>query len=95
MNLNNIKKLLNYRNKIELIGSNKLDLKYTTDYDFQVRHIIEAKDNKEKKRIVKHFQNIFQVIENIEKAYITDFKSGLFRGPIRWNHKEQEVVIVR
>jgi hypothetical protein len=85
MNVEKIKTLLNYKN-IELIGSNKLNLKYSTDYDFQDKIII---DNKHKKSVLKHFQNIFKVIGKTDNAFITDFKSGLFlTHPLRWSIDE-------
>ncbi len=84
-----IQNLLNYDGKIELIGSNKLNLKYPTDYDFQVRSYINPKSIKEKKRIRDHFKNIFEVVNKTEKCYITDFKSGIYHGaPIRWEYDD-------
>jgi hypothetical protein len=50
MNVDKSKALLNYKN-IELIGSNKLNYKYNTDYDFQYKTIITCK---RKKNALKH-----------------------------------------
>ena len=88
MNVEDVKQLLNYKNKIELIGSNKLNLKYPTDYDYQVKYIIKPKNVKPRRDIVKHFQNIFKVVSENDKMIITDFKSGIYLGPIRWKHDE-------
>ncbi len=88
MNKAKIKHLLNFKNKIQLIGANKLELKYTTDYDYQVKHIIDPKDINIKKEILKHFQNIFKVASETDKFHITEFKSGMFKGKITWNHDE-------
>ena len=88
MNVNDVKNMLDYNNKIMLIGSNKLNLKYNTDYDYQVKHQINPKNIEERQQIVEHFRNIFNTVKNTKRIKIMEFKSGIFIDKLIWNYDE-------
>jgi hypothetical protein len=83
MKIKQIINALNLYGNIEMIGSNSIkNMKYKTDYDLQEHITIE--NTSDYIIILEKFQHIFNLIENSENIFITDFKSGVFNTyPIR------------
>jgi hypothetical protein len=88
MKIKQIINALNLYGNIEMIGSNSIkNMKYKTDYDLQEHITIE--NTSDYIIILEKFQHIFNLIENSENIFITDFKSGVFNTyPIRWNYED-------
>lgn len=86
MKINDIIKLISLSNKIELIGSNALNvLKYSTDYDLQ--ELVRKRKNNNS--YLLQFQNIFKVVKETPNVYITDFKAGTLNTyPVRWSYDD-------
>jgi hypothetical protein len=88
MKIKQIINALNLYGNIEMIGSNSIkNMKYKTDYDLQEH--VTIKNTSDYTIILEKYQHIFNLIENSENIFITDFKSGVFNTyPVRWNHED-------
>jgi hypothetical protein len=75
-------------NNLELIGANSLNLKYKTDYDYQLKLTVGESDEAWYEK-VKQFQDMFLALNEDPNVYIMDFKAGMFRGlPVRWSSED-------
>lgn len=88
MRIEKIKNIISIDKGLELIGSNSNDqIIYKTDYDFQEIKMVAS--IKERAKIVKKFQKMFEQIARLKDVYITDFKAGVYESQVvRWS-KEQ------
>lgn len=84
----NLKDIINIVkfSQVEIIGS-KVDeqLKYFSDIDMQEF----IKTNKTYSDILKFFQDIFKEVQETPDLYLTDFKSGEYKGKaLKWSYDE-------
>ena len=87
VNKKDIFKLLQLKNKIELIGSNSANLKYDTDFDLQEK--IKVKTIEQYNEVSAKIKRIFEVVGHNPNMFITDMKAGSFNTyPIRWTYDD-------